>query len=152
MKEDFTLSDLDAFVGPGGPIVDSITIFDGDPLPGVPKNSLAFGLDYLQPVKWGGGWTLNWHVDGYFRDDAQSDFSPNNLFGQNYFEIDSFWVWNGALTLDAGTWNASLFVRNLGNEEGVTGGLTQANHGIRSQQFNVIRPRTVGLSFGYTYN
>ena len=152
VTKDFTLSDLAPFVGPGGPIVDSVTIFDGDSLPGVPENTLAFGLDYLQSLKWGGGWTLNWHVDGYFRDDAESDFNPNNIFGQNYFEIDSFWVWNAGLTLDAGNWNASVFARNLGNEEGVTGGLTSQNHGIRSQQFNVIRPRTIGLSIGYTYN
>ena len=149
VTEDFTLIDLAAFTGV--PVAGQ-QMFDGDPLPGVPEHSVTIGLDYLQPLKFGNGWTLNYHVDGSFRDKTQSTFNQTSQSGLQFYEMDSFWIWNASLTLNSGSnWDASFFIRNLGDEEGITGGMPQASLGFRGEVFNVVRPRTFGLAISYRY-
>lgn len=142
---DFLAEDLPSG---GGPLVPLAQIFDGDPMPGVPEHSLAMGLDYKHPFPFASGLELNWHIDGSFRDETQSAFNPGSA---NFYTMDSFWIWNGSVTLDAEKWSLGLFVRNLGNEEGITGGSGERLFGTRAQHFFVSRPRTVGLSFSYHY-
>ena len=96
-------------------------VFDGDKLPGVPENTVTLGLDYNQPLA-RGGWSVNYHLDGAFRDDTASNFNAISQFGRNFFEMDSFWIWNGSVTLDTDAWSVGLFVRNIADEEGITGG------------------------------
>ena len=149
VTEDFTLFDLALFTGE---LVAGNQMFDGDSLPGVPKHSLTIGLDYLQPLKFDNGWTLQYHVDGSFRDDTKATFNPTSQSGLQYYEMDSFWIWNASLTLNTGNWDAGLFVRNIGNEEGITGGISSKNWGFRGEHFNVVRPRTFGLAVNYRFN
>ena len=132
----------------GGQLVSSNQVFDGDPVPNVPEHMLTLGLDYTQPLTIGNSWALNWHVDGSFRDEAQTTF---NSLAENYFTVDSFWLWNGSVTLSADNWDLGLFVRNIGDEEGITGGQGAAFSGTRGQFFYTARPRTVGLSFNYRF-
>ena len=40
-------------------------------------------------------------------------------------DLDGFQIWNTAFTLAADQWNASLWVKNIFNEEGVTGIFTE---------------------------
>ena len=63
---------------------------------------------------------LNWHLDGAFRDEVASSFNPESKFGVGYFEMDSFWTWNGSVTLEAEHGDLGLFVQNFANEEGIT--------------------------------
>ena len=132
----------------GGQLVSSNEVFDGDPVPNVPKHSLTLGVDFTQPLTFGNNWTLNWHVDGSFRDDTRTAF---NSLAENYFTLDSFWIWNGSLTLSANKWDLGLFVRNIGDEEGFTGGHSEGFSGTRGQFLYTARPRTVGLSFNYRF-
>ena len=148
VTEDFTLMDKAAFTGV---LVPGQQMFDGDPLPGVPEHSVTISLDYLQPLKFGNGWTLNYHVDGSFRDETQSTFNPISQSGLNFYEMDSFWIWNASLTLNAGNWDAGFFIRNLGDEEGITGGNTAGSFGFRGEALNIVRPRTFGLTVSYRY-
>ena len=148
ITEDFTLFDLAPFTGE---LVTGQQMFDGDPLPGVPEHSVAIGLDYFQPLKFGNGWTLNYHVDGSFRDETQSTFNPTSQSGLQYYEMDSFWIWNASLTLNAGNWDAGFFIRNLGNEEGISGGGEAGGFGFRGESLNIVRPRTFGLTVSYRY-
>ena len=148
VTEDFTLFDLASFTGT---LTAGQETFDGDPLPGVPEHSVTIGLDYVQPLKFANGWTLNYQVDGSFRDETQSTFNSTSQSGRDYYEMDSFWVWNASLTLNGGNWDAGFFIRNLGNEEGITGGSPYTSLGFRGEVFNVVRPRTFGLSVSYRY-
>lgn len=146
VTEDFTVVDLLPFAG--GATGVSTQLFDGNELPGVPEHSLTFGLDYVQPVGQS-GWELHWHVDGAFRSDTQSAFNNTN---QNFFDVDDFWIWNASLSLDVDNWTGQLFVRNLGNEEGISGGNDSSLFGPLQQSFFVTRPRTIGLSLRFRYD
>lgn len=113
---------------------------DGDPLPGVPKQTASAALEYAHPI--GDSWELTYHVGGSYRDKAYSNFNPTGL---SYFEMDSFALWDASITLAAAQrWEARLFADNLSNERGVTGGTTPDRFGDEAY-FQVMRPRTIGL-------
>ena len=151
ITEDFVIRDLVAFGGVfTNTVEDSIAANDGDNLPNVPKHSFTGGLDFEQPVM--NNWFLNWHVDTSFRSKSQSTFNRDVLYGRNYFEPDSFFIWNASVTLDAGKWSASIYGRNLFSEEGITGGTPPGFSGNRSAYEYVTRPRTIGLALSYSYN
>ena len=149
VTEDLEIFDLAFFTGV---LVPGPTMFDGDPMPGVPEHSLSIGLDYLQPLKFGNGWTLNYNVNGSFRDKTQSTFNRTSRSGLNFYEMDSFWIWNASVTLDAGNWDIGFFVRNIGDEAGITGGIPATSEGFRGEQFEILRPRSFGLAVSYQYN
>ena len=150
-SEDFEVFDLPAFALASDPPLEPVVgtqVFDGDKLPGVPENTVTLGLDYNQPLE-RDGWSVNYHLDGGFRGDTASNFNAISQFGRNFFEMDSFWIWNGSVTLDTDAWSVGLFVRNIADEEGITGGAGPGVSGNRDTYFNVTRPQTVGLSFSY---
>jgi len=152
VTKDFAVLDLPIFalLTGQGP-VPGVQTFEGDAMPGVPKHSVTLGADYEHPLPWS-GWTAKFHVDGSFRDDTVSSFNDISNFGRSFFELDSFWIWNASLVLDSGSnWSASLFVRNIGNEEGITGGLAEGDLSERGARFYVAKPRTIGLGFSYSY-
>ncbi len=73
--------------------------------------------------------------------------------------LDSFQIWGTAFTLAADKWNASLWVKNIFNEEGVTGTFTELYMGTAPDEgyFGngakdlISLPRTIGLSFNYNF-
>lgn len=147
VQEDLTISDLP--LGGGAPVPQT-TLFDGDQVPGVPEHSVTLGLDYEHPVNFiGNDFVMKWHVDGSFRDETQSNF---NVGSGNYFIMDDFWVWNGSVSLESASWSLTAFLRNIGDEEGITGGNNEFTFGTRGQHFYVTRPRSVGIAFSYSYN
>ena len=147
ITSDFQLFDISPFA-PG--LQPGASTFDGDALPQVPKHSVTFGLDYRQPLTFGNGWTLNYHVDGSFRDETKSTFNDISFGGRDFYVMESFWMLNASLTLNTGSnWDASFFIRNIGNEEGITGGSSINTHGFRGEAFNVARPRTIGFAINF---
>ena len=72
VTEDFVKQDF--LAGEGTAIVDTIAVFDGDPLTSVPEHTFTFALDYYQPLKWN-NWALAYHVDGKYASDTQSVFN-----------------------------------------------------------------------------
>ena len=147
VREDVEIVDL---IGSGPGVLR--TIEDGSPLPSVPENSVTLNADYEHAVFSSvlPGSTLHWNVNGSFRDDAQSDFDPVTVAS---FDMDDFWIWNVSLTLQTeNNWSARLFVRNVFDEEGVTGGLPPAFATDKSSGFFVSRPRTIGLGISYRFH
>ena len=61
------------------------------------------------------------HVDGYYQSDTERDRHDAGL----QRALESFQIWGTAFTLAADQWNASLWVKNIFNEEGVTGAFTE---------------------------
>ena len=138
VTQDLTISDLP--LGGGEPVPQT-TLFEGDTIPGVPEHSLTLGLDYEHPVNFTGhDFVMKWHVDGAFRDETQSNF---NVDSGNFFVMEDFWIWNGAVSLESGSWSLTAFLRNIGDEEGITGGNNEFTFGTRGQHFFVTRPRSV---------
>ena len=81
---------------------------------------------------------------------------PNPYLGQPkfYYPMSGFTIWNLAATLAAGKWDATVWMKNVTNEAGVTGVYTPAYMGTSPQQnyFGngskalIALPRTIGLT------
>ncbi|MEJ2171760.1 MAG: TonB-dependent receptor [Woeseiaceae bacterium] len=150
--EAFTISDLpfgaEIF---GLDPVEFFAVEKGDPLPGVPEHTATVALDYVQPLS-NGNRTLNYHLNGAYRSDSQSQFNPDVAFGRQYFETEAFTILDASLTLDAGNWAVGLFIDNITDEDGITGGLPRSTAGARGEYFYVTRPRTIGLAVRFSSN
>ena len=152
IDESFVVSDLPPYaLLTSDPPVVSIVGNKGDRMPGVPKHSLSLVLDYTTPVGTQ-GWELNFHLNGSYRSSATSTFNPITQGGKTYYEIDAFSVWDASVSLESNAeWSATLFVDNIGDEAGVTGGGPAPMLGLQNFQF-VTRPRTFGLRLSYEMN
>jgi outer membrane receptor protein involved in Fe transport len=128
--------------------------FDGDQLPGTAKQSVNLGLDYTQ--HFGSGTTWYNRIDGYYQSGTRNAIGASLRFN---VPIDGFSIWNLSSTLNFGTWDATLFLKNIFNEEGTTGLFTEAYmgtdpavgyYGNGSKNF-IALPRTVGVSLAYRF-
>lgn len=147
----FTISDLPlggALLGL--PPIDFFSVNEGDALPGVPKHTMTIAIDYLQPLK-SNGWMINYHLNGSYRSKADSQFNPQVAAGRTFYELESFSIWDASVTLNADKWSVGVFVNNIGDEDGITGGVPGGAFSARGAGFNVATPRNVGLSFNYRY-
>ena len=151
MIEDYLAGTTGSFFIPAFTTAPLITVSDGDPLPSVPEHSLTLALDYRQQLA-SNDWAILYHLDGKYASDAQSQFNDTINFGRDFFEIDSYSVVNASVTLDAQKWSASLFVRNLTNEQNLSAGNTAAAAGGVHQYYFSLRPRTIGLSLNYVFD
>jgi len=150
--ESFTISDLPFGAEIFG--LDPVEFFNiekGDPLPGVPEHTATLAFDYVQPLS-NGNRTLNYHLNGAYRSDAQSQFNPDVAFGRQFFETEAFTILDASLTLDAGNWSVGLFIDNITDEDGITGGLPGSTAAARGEYFYVTRPRTIGLAVSFSSN
>jgi outer membrane receptor protein involved in Fe transport len=128
--------------------------FDGARLPGAPENTLNASLDWRVPVM--GDRTFIAHVDGFYQSDTVNALSQSPAFN---VDLDSFQIWGTAFTLVDDKWNASLWVKNIFNEEGVTGTFTELYMGTapaigyfgNGAKDLISLPRTIGLSFNYNF-
>jgi iron complex outermembrane recepter protein len=88
-------------------------------------------------------------------------FDPDSVFTRLYDNLDSFMIFNLSGTFTWESWNASLYVKNIFNEDGTTGAapflVAGDNTDYRqnlyaSDQRNLISlPRTFGLVIGYKF-
>ncbi len=136
---------------------------DGDRLPGTSEHvfNISFNHDYVLS----NGMELDTRLSGYYQSDSLnalgSDDPNDDLYTKTAADIDSFSLWNLTSTLSADQWVASVFVKNIGNEEGTTGLITQAHMGSEISELNnfygnasndyIALPRTVGVSFAYKF-
>ena len=153
VDESFGILDLNygaLLVDPPAPPVVAYSGDKGDPLPGSIKHIATLSLDYLQPLKHQ-DWTVNYHLNGFYRSSTQSTFSPTAANGRFYFDIEGFSIWDASVTLSTGNWSATAFVDNVFNEYGLTGGIPAGVNNARVAQFWVTRPRTAGLAVGYSF-
>ena len=102
-----------------------------------------------------GDLTLIARASGYYQSSTR-----NAIGGPTYnTELSGFTLWNSSATIARGPWAATLFVKNIFNEDGVTGEFTEAYMGTRpsvgyygnaSKKF-ISLPRTIGLSLDYSF-
>ena len=135
-----------------------VSLKSGALLPGVPKQTISAALDYQLPLARGGSnpWSLNFHADLVYRDAAPSVIDPAS---RSYWVIPSSTMINAAVSLAAGSaWSAALFVNNLSNQAGYSGGRGTAQDPATLQPLPnftatrvVARPRTLGLRVGFKF-
>ena len=142
----------------GDPTCLLVSLKSGALLPGVPKNTVNAALDYLMPLAHAGSapWSINFHADAVYRDSATSVIDNTS---RSYWVIPSSTTVNSSVALFTGSnWNYSLFVNNLTNEAGYSGGRGTAQDPTTLQPLPnftqtrvVARPRTFGLRVGYKF-
>ncbi|MBL4617911.1 MAG: TonB-dependent receptor [Robiginitomaculum sp.] len=140
----------DFIAPPGfGLITGTMVAANGAPLPGVAKHSFNVAADYTIPLSNG--------MNFISRFDAFYQSSTQNVLDQNVFQavqFDGFAVVDMTFTVAADKWNASLFVKNIGNTSGTTGSFTPAAfgpnpaadfYGSNARKF-ITLPRTIGVA------
>lgn len=127
---------------------------DGARLPGAPEHMLNWALDYTRTLD--SGWTSFSRVDGSYQSDTQNGVGVSPTFN---VPIDGFSLWNASTTLSKGPVSASLWVKNVFNEEGVTGVFTEAYMGTspsegyfgNANKQLISLPRTIGATGSYRF-
>jgi iron complex outermembrane receptor protein len=119
--------------------------FKGDDLAFVPRWSTSVSLDYetrlAEGVKGFAG--VSWDYTG-------KRFSDFSLFSVSHFELPSYYSISGQAGVDFGNYSASLYVRNLTDERGIT---TYSQNGGYNFTGNatIIQPRTIGIKLTAKY-
>jgi outer membrane receptor for ferric coprogen and ferric-rhodotorulic acid len=146
-------AELDSdFTPPGydGPIASA-----GTRLPGTPENTFTAALDYSAPIGAGDVEFVS-RLAAYYQSDATNAASDSARFAA---ELDGFSLLDGHVGLAGDWWTATLFAKNLTNEEGTTGVFkeeymgtdpSQQYFGNGSKQF-LTMPRTIGANLRITF-
>lgn len=137
-----------------GSTVGTLVAADGAPLPGVADHSLNFAADYTVPL--GSKYSFVTRFDAFYQSSTQNLLDANVL---NATEFDGYGIMDMTFTLVGSNWDASLFVKNLANEEGTTGSFTEDAFGpeptaeffgSNARRF-IALPRTVGAALNVKF-
>lgn len=124
----------------------------GARLPGTPKHSVNGMLEHTMGL--GNGLTWTNRVQGYYQSSTRNAINDTPVFN---VKLDGFQLWNLSTSLAGEQWAVTGFVRNVFNEEGVTGLFTELYMGTApdigyfgnaNKEFLSL-PRSVGLTFSY---
>jgi outer membrane receptor protein involved in Fe transport len=138
------------------PQTGSVVAPSGSSLPGAPKHTFSVLLDNTWELS--GDMRLVAALNAYYQSDAENFVNQSSTINKSY---DAFTLLNVNMTLATDTWSAMLYVRNLGDEEGASGGFPSTWwsydtgvfenwYGNSNRQF-IVQPRTIGLKFGYRF-
>ncbi len=128
----------------------------GSTLPGTPSDVFSFSLDNTWNL--GEAMDLVARVGGYYQSESENSINVGSLLNQTH---EAFTLWSTSVSLSTESWYATLYGKNLTNEEGVTGafpssywsydtGTFEGWYGNGNRQF-ITQPRTIGLSVGYNF-
>ncbi|HFB64224.1 MAG TPA: TonB-dependent receptor [Aeromonadales bacterium] len=127
---------------------------DGTKLPGTPDNTINLSLSHNLLLE--NGWNWANRVSLYNQSSTENAISDSIRFKQT---LAGFSIWDFSSSIYADNWSATFYVKNLGNEEGVTGlfkeeymGTSPAQNyfGNGSKEF-IALPRTLGLTVTYQF-
>ncbi|MBV2130612.1 TonB-dependent receptor [Arsukibacterium indicum] len=126
----------------------------GEQLPSMAEHTVSAGLSHSFDL--GSGYYLVSSASTYYQSESRNALGRNPVFA---IDLNSFWLTNLGTSLYTENWTFSLFVRNLFNEEGVTGTLSEGYMGTAPEQNfygnaskdYISQPRTVGLSVSYQF-
>jgi outer membrane receptor protein involved in Fe transport len=127
----------------------------GTRLPGTPENTLTAALDYSAPFG-STGVNLIARLATYYQSSTTNAASDSPRFAEG---LDAFTIVDGHLGLAGDWWSATLFAKNLTNEEGTTGTFkeefmgtdpAQNYFGNGSKDFLAL-PRTIGANLRITF-
>lgn len=146
LEKDFVSPQSGAVVAPAG-----------STLPGAPKNVFSFSAD--------NSWTVSSGMDLMLGFNAYSQSKSENFINQASElseTFGSFVLFGANASLSTENWTAMLYARNLGDEEGVSGGFPVSYwsydtgvfenwYGNGNRQF-IVQPRTIGLKLTYRFD
>lgn len=126
---------------------------DGARLPATPKNTFSISMDYTHTMDNDMYWITQ--VNGYYQSDTLNALGD----GKYQADIDAFSIWGLSSRISADDWDVTLYVKNLFNEDGVTGVIPESAMGTdpaenflgNSSKDYISQPRTIGLSATYRF-
>ena len=135
------------------PINTEISI-DGSPLPGVPKHAINLAFDYFESLN--ANIDLAIRLDGFYQSKTYNVIETNDV---QSIIFDGFQIWDTSASIVYDQWISSIFIKNIFNEEGVTGAFTEEAYGSEpsvyfygSNSRNFIAlPRTIGIAINYQF-
>ncbi len=92
----------------------------GNRLPGAPEHMLNAALEYTHPL--GGEMLFTGRLDGFYQSETRNASSVSPLYDVN---LPGFAIFNAVGTVSVGNWDFSAWVKNIGDEDGVTGTYTE---------------------------
>lgn len=119
----------------------------GNALPYAPEFSIKVGIAYYQHPAWGG--EIGYRLDYYWQNEFEAQ-----IYNSNNDAIDSWSVTNLNFYYlsPSQNWRVGAFIKNLENEDHVTGHFVgDPTSGLFRNVF-VLEPQLFGLSFSYTFN
>lgn len=126
----------------------------GTRLPGVARNTLSASLQHTSELD--NGWQWINRVSGFYQSETENHTSASVRFKKTW---PGFGLLNVSSMIASESWNATFYVKNLLNAEGITGGFkeeymgtdpTQNYYGNGSKVF-ISQPRTIGVAFSYNF-
>ncbi|MEJ2256045.1 MAG: TonB-dependent receptor [Woeseiaceae bacterium] len=128
----------------------------GSTLPGAPENVVSVLLDHTWELS--GDMQLVTAFNAYYQSETENFVDQTATLNKSY---DAFALMNLNATLATDTWSAMLYVRNLGDEDGATGGFPSTYwsydtgvfenwYGNGNRQF-IVQPRTIGVKLSYRF-
>ena len=138
------------------PQTGAVVATSGSTLPGAPENVFSVLLDNTWELS--GDMSLTAAFNAYYQSETENFIDQGATLSKSY---DAFTLMNLNATLATDTWSATLYVRNLGDEDGASGGFPSTYwsydtgvienwYGNGNRQF-IVQPRTIGLKFGYSF-
>jgi len=126
----------------------------GEKLPSMADHTLTGGITHTAVLN--NGWYVVTSASAYYQSESRNSLGSNPAFD---IDLGDFWLANLTTTLQTENWDISLYVRNIFNEEGVTGVLSEQYmgtdpdenfYGNSSKQY-ITQPRTIGVGFTYRF-
>lgn len=146
-----TTPNANVYIGPGcaggAPACDGLPAdLSGNSLPNSPEFSANLGAAYIWPMD--NGMELTAATNYYVQDTFYA-----RTYNTGNDEVDEWDVWNASLFLRSAddSWYAEAWVRNISDDDNVTGQyLGDQNVGLATNQF-LMEPRTYGVTAGYNF-
>ena len=119
---------------------------DGNALPYAPEASYKLGIVYYQQLSAGG--EIGYRADHYWQNDYFSQ-----VYNSKNDQIDSWSITNVNIfyTPPSEDWRVSFFVKNLQDDDNITGQYVGDPITGLSRNVFTLDPRTIGLSYSYYY-
>lgn len=126
---------------------------EGNRLPGAPEHMINGAIEYTRPV---GDLLFTARLDGFYQSETRNAVSTSPSFN---VDLDGFAIFNAVGTFSRDDWDFSLWVKNIGNEAGVTGVYTEAYMGTdpgsnyygNGSKELISLPRTIGATIAFRF-
>ncbi|GAA0858648.1 TonB-dependent receptor [Aliiglaciecola litoralis] len=127
---------------------------NGERLPSTAEHTFSANLEHYYELE--GDYYLISRASAYYQSDSRNALGDNPTFN---IDLGAFWIANISTALHAENWSVSVYVKNLFNEEGITGVLSEAYMGTdpdenflgNASKSYITQPRTIGVSLHYQF-
>ncbi|MEC8427813.1 MAG: TonB-dependent receptor, partial [Pseudomonadota bacterium] len=118
---------------------------EGNDLPNAPEMSLSLGLQYTQALN--EDLELRYRLDYYWQDQYQGREFDNYTYDS--WDRTDLYV---TLSETQGRWEVEAFVKNVTDDDGITGGSAEASLVGLFRKLRLLDPRTFGVEFSYHWD